>query len=60
MAAKVDQAVYNRIIELKTKYALTNKVIAERLGISDRTVRVYLRASRTKTVPYRPECTTVK
>lgn len=61
MAIKVTQKVYDRIIELKTKYGLTNVVIAERLGLNERTVRVFLRAHREGSVPYRPnkqKCTT--
>lgn len=56
MAAKVDLKVYHRIIELKTKYALTNTVIAERLGISHSTVKAYLRAHRRNQVPERLQC----
>lgn len=52
MAAKVDQAVFDRILELKERYGLTNSVIGERLGISTRTVRVYLRAHRLSLKPY--------
>lgn len=52
MANKVDESTYARIIELKTKYGLTNEVIAQRLGISSRTVRVYLRANRLNLKPY--------
>lgn len=52
MAPKVDQDTYNRICELKMKYGLTNDVIGERLGISGRTVRVYLRAARLNLKPY--------
>lgn len=46
MAAKVDEKIFTRIVELKTKYNLTSAVIAERLGISIKTVQVYLRAAR--------------
>lgn len=52
MANKVDAKVYARILELKEKYQLTNPVIAERLGISVRTVRIYLRANRLNLRPY--------
>ena len=54
MAAKVDEKLYARILELRTKYGLTQEVIATRLGISARTVRVYLRSAATGTVPYKP------
>ena len=52
MAIKVDQDVFDRILELKSRYNLTNEVIATRLGISSRTVRVYLRAARLNLKPY--------
>lgn len=52
MAPKVDQKVFDRIIELKTKYELTDEVISQRLGISPRTVRVYTRAARLSLKPY--------
>lgn len=52
MAGKVDAAVFARLVELKTKYGLTNAVIAERLGISPRTVKVYWRAHRLSLKPY--------
>ena len=59
MAAKVDQRIYDRILQLKA-IGLTNKVIAIRLGISDRTVRIYTRAARLNLKPYqRPEAETV-
>ncbi len=46
MAAKVDEKVFARIVQLKKDYALTADVIAQRLGISRKTVQVYLRAAR--------------
>jgi DNA-binding NarL/FixJ family response regulator len=51
MAPKVTDWHIKRIAELK-KIGLTNEVIAERLGISSRTVRVYTRAARTGLKPY--------
>lgn len=45
MAAKVGIWQYKRIIELKG-IGLTAAVIAERLGISRKTVQVYLRRAR--------------
>lgn len=48
---KVDEKVYKRILYLKEQ-GLTQEVIATRLGISARTVRVYLRAAKTGTKPY--------
>lgn len=45
MAAKVDEQVYKRILELRA-LGLTNEIIGIRLGISARTVRVYTRAAR--------------
>lgn len=56
MARKVDQKLFDRIIELKTKYDLTEEVLAQRLGVSARTIRVYLRAHRLNLAPYeRPD-----
>ena len=46
MAAKVDEKVFARIIELREKYGLSQDVIAQRLGLSLRTVSTYLRAAR--------------
>lgn len=43
MHSKVDSKVKNRIIELITKQGLTQKVVAERLGLCTTTVRVYLK-----------------
>ncbi len=42
MAPKVTEDVYNRILELRVKYGLGTTVIAERLGLSTRTIRIYL------------------
>ena len=53
MAAKVDDKTYKRILQLKD-LGLTDKVISIRLGISERTIRVYTRSARTKTLPYQP------
>lgn len=46
MAAKVDAKVLARIIELREKYGLTQTVIGERLGLTSRTVRLYLSQER--------------
>lgn len=54
MAAKVDDKVFARILQLKA-IGLTDKVISIRLGISERTIRVYTRSNKTQTKPYRPE-----
>lgn len=54
MAAKVDEKTLKRLLELKG-IGLTDNIISQRLGISERTVRVYTRADRTKTAPYRPD-----
>lgn len=48
---KVDEATYKRILYLKS-IGLTQEVIAERLSITSRTVRVYLRANRLGLKPY--------
>jgi DNA-binding transcriptional regulator YiaG len=48
MAAKVDERVLARIIELREKYGLTQAVIGIRLGLSTRTVRLYLSEHRKK------------
>lgn len=53
MASKVDQKLLERLLQLKS-IGLTDKVISIRLGISERTVRVYTRSARTKTQPYKP------
>ncbi len=53
MASKVDEQTLKRLLELKS-IGLTDKVISIRLGISERTIRVYTRSNRTKTQPYRP------
>jgi orotate phosphoribosyltransferase-like protein len=54
MAAKVTEDVLKRILQLKG-IGLTDRVISIRLGISERTIRVYTRSSRTSTEPYRPD-----
>jgi DNA-binding CsgD family transcriptional regulator len=54
VAIKVDKKIYERILYLKNQ-GLTNAVIAERLGLSSRTVRVFTRAARTGTKPYHPD-----
>jgi len=51
---KVDPATFDRILYLRSQ-GLTQEVIAQRLGISARTVRVYLRAAKTNTKPYNPD-----
>lgn len=47
MAQRVDEQTIQRIKELREKYGLSSKVIGLRLGLSERTVRYYLRAIRT-------------
>lgn len=42
MARKVDERVFQRMVELRDKHGLTKPVIAERLGLSLRTVNYYL------------------
>lgn len=54
MSNKVDEKTLQRIRDLK-KIGLTDKVISIRLGISERTIRVYTRATRENSVPYHPE-----
>lgn len=51
MAAKIDEKLFKRLIELKS-IGLTDKVISIRLGVSERTVRIYTRAHRTGSEPY--------
>lgn len=46
MANKVSPEVLARIIELREKYGLTQAVIGVRLGLSTRTVRLYLSEHR--------------
>lgn len=53
MSKKVDEVVLKRIQQLKA-IGLTDKVISIRLGISERTIRVYTRSARTGTKPYEP------
>ena len=59
MARKVDQAVYARIRQLRTQYGLTYPVIAERLGLNERTVRIYLRKAKLG-LEYDESCMTPK
>lgn len=54
MSNKVDEKTLQRIRQLKN-LGLTDKVISIRLGISERTIRVYTRATRENSVPYHPE-----
>jgi orotate phosphoribosyltransferase-like protein len=51
MANKMDDKMFKRLQELKA-LGLTDKVVSIRLGISERTVRVYTRAARNGTKPY--------
>lgn len=51
MANKMDEKMIARLQQLKAQ-GLTDKVISIRLGISERTVRVYTRAARTGAKPY--------
>ncbi len=51
MARKVSEKEYKRIIELRD-LGLTVAVIAERLGITRKTVHVYLRAAKLNLEPY--------
>lgn len=51
MPQKVDERILKRILELKG-IGLTDKVISIRLGISERTIRVYTRSARTGLKPY--------
>lgn len=43
----MDETVIQRIKELRERYGLSSRVIGLRLGLSERTVRYYLRAIRT-------------
>ena len=54
MAPKVDERVHKRILELLA-LGLTHNVISQRLGITERTIRVYVRAQREGSKPYHPE-----
>lgn len=54
MAQRVDETVIQRIRELRERYGLSSKVIGMRLGLSERTVRYYLRAIRTGEEVYEP------
>lgn len=49
MSNKVDKWTYNRILELIYKQGLTQKIVAERLGISTRTIRIYLKKHKEET-----------
>tara|TARA_R110000868_G_scaffold286818_2_gene547265 strand:- start:707 stop:883 length:177 start_codon:yes stop_codon:yes gene_type:complete len=51
MPTKIDDRILARLLQLKG-IGLTDKVISIRLGISERTVRVYTRAKRTGLKPY--------
>lgn len=44
MGLKVDAKMAARIIELHLKHGCTQAIVAQRLGISSRTVRLYLKA----------------
>lgn len=46
--------MFDKIIHLKNTYGLTNAVLAERFGVSVRTIKVYVRAAKSNTVPYKP------
>lgn len=48
LAPKVDAEMIERIVTLKMRDRVTNQVIAERLGISLRTIRVYLARLRSE------------
>lgn len=51
----LDDKQIARLYELKA-LELTDKIIATRLGVSERTIRVYTRAKRTGLKPYeKPE-----
>lgn len=51
MANKVDEVKYARILELRAM-GLTVAVIAERLGITRKTVHIYMRAAKLNLKPY--------
>lgn len=51
MANKMDDKAIKRLKELKA-LGLTDKVISIRLGVSERTIRVYTRSIRTGEEPY--------
>lgn len=55
MAAKVDAIVLARILTLK-RQSLTHEIIAQRLGLSLRTVRFYI--SQLRAAGQIPSCTT--
>lgn len=47
------ERLFQRIRQLKAwDPPLSNAAIAERLGVSERTVKVYVRAAKAGTVPY--------
>lgn len=52
MANRVDEKTLKRILQLKYEQGLTDKVISIRLGISERTIRIYSRANRLGLKPY--------
>jgi transposase-like protein len=54
MIRRVTDDVKARIIELKVRHGLTNVIIAERLGISPTTVKVYMRKFRQEGGIYLP------
>lgn len=55
---KVDEYTFQRIIQLQ-KVGCTQKAIAERLGVTDRTVRTYLKLAKEGKNPFiEAECTT--
>ena len=54
MIKRVTDTLRARIIELKVRYGLTNAVIAERLGVSQTTVKTYMRRFRQEGGVYLP------
>ena len=55
---KVDDRLLRRLLELKAKYPyLNNEILAQRLGITARTIRLYLNDPKFQT--RRIECTPV-
>lgn len=61
MANKVGPKEVKRIQQLKAQ-GLTDEIVAIRMGITERTVRIYTRAARENHKPYHPteklDCTT--
>ena len=53
MKNKIDSAAFDRIRQLKA-IGLTDKVISIRLGVSERTIRIYTRALREGINPFQP------